>query len=365
MEPAIKKMMRRTIAAAGALFGLPKRIDYKTLNRYVIGMNECLTLDHVLLEASRCLKDILNYQMFAFAVQDRGRLDVWIDPRMYQQPISKVVERDFGTGSQRHLHFFADESPDRVDAMTFRETRLLSHMIINTGGIARLYVLPQRRMLPYHEEILGIIVKTLGVALSNCLNIKRLESDVAVDPLTGCYNRREFDRLIPHHIAGALRHHRAMSLIMFDIDHFKRVNDDFGHPAGDVVLTQVAAAVRNTVRKGDYLIRYGGEEFIVVLPETEMSRAMELADRLRRILENLAIRLPDGREIRKTASFGVASLRKDWDAEQLVKEADRMLYRAKAMGRNMVMPRLNLCAPGNLADMIEYGMEELSSCAMT
>jgi diguanylate cyclase (GGDEF)-like protein len=358
-------MMGRTAATAGKLLGFSKRIDYKTLNRYVIGMNESLTLDHVLLEASRCLKDILNYQLFAFAVEDGDRLDVWIDPRMYQQPISKIIERDFGSGSlKQHIHFFAGEREEKNASMTFHETHLLSHVIMNTGAIARLYVLPQRRMMPYHDEILGIIVKTLGVALNNCLNIKRLESDVAVDPLTGCYNRREFDRLIEHHIAGAVRHHKAMSLIMFDIDHFKQVNDEFGHPAGDAVLTQIAAAVRRTVRKGDYLIRYGGEEFIVLLPETELKRAMELAGRLRRILENLDIRIPDGRILRKTASFGVSSLRKGVDAQQLVKEADRLLYQAKAMGRNAVMPRLDVYQQKKTAGM-ECGLGDLTSCAAT
>lgn len=367
MEQLFKRTMNRTIAAAGILFGLSKRIDYKTLNRYVIGMNESLTLDHVLLEASRCLKDILDYQLFAFAVQDKGRLDVWIDPRMYQQSISKVIERDFGSGSsQRHFHFFADEDHDRVAAMPFHEANLLSHVIMNTGSIARLYVLPQRRMMPYHDEILAIIIKTLRVALNNCLNIKRLESDIALDSLTGCYNRREFDRVISHHIAGALRHEKAMSLVIFDIDHFKQVNDEFGHPAGDAVLTRIAAAVRDMIRKEDYLIRYGGEEFIVVLPDTELRRAMELAGRLRRNLETLDILLPDGGTIRKTASFGVASFQKGWNAERLVKEADRMLYQAKEMGRNMVMPRLLDVRPQEEpADMVEYGIKEFSSCAVS
>lgn len=227
--------------------------------------------------------------------------------------------------------------------MTFNETSLVSHVIMNTHGLARLYVLPKRRMMPYHDEILDTIVKTLGVALNNCMNIKRLESDVALDPLTGCYNRREFDRLVEHHVAAAQRHKKAVSLIMFDIDHFKQVNDTFGHPAGDAVLTQVAATIRDTIRKGDYLVRYGGEEFVVVLPDTRIRRAMGLAGRLRRILETLDVRLPDGKIIQKTASFGVASLKPGWDGRRLLKEADTMLYQAKGLGRNMVMPKFDLC----------------------
>lgn len=332
------------VAATGMLFGFAKRIDYKTLNRYIIGMNESPTLDDILLEASRCLKDILNYQLFAFAVQDRNRLDVWIDPRVYQQPISKIIEQDFGPEYTQHMHFFKNESDNAAFRTTLHVEHLLSHVIMNNHGIAKLYVMPKRRMMPYHDEILDTIIKTLGVALNNYLNIKHLKNDVALDPLTGCYNRREFNRLIEHHIAGARRHNKALSLIMFDIDHFKHVNDTYGHPAGDAVLSRIAASVRNAVRKGDYVIRYGGEEFVVVLPDTKLRRAMELADRLRRNLEQLDIRLPDGEIIRKTASFGVVSLKRDWDGHRLMKEADAMLYQAKTNGRNMVMPKLDVCS---------------------
>jgi diguanylate cyclase (GGDEF)-like protein len=248
--------------------------------------------------------------------------------------------------------------------MTFNAKSLLSHVIMNPHGIARLYVLPRRRMMPYHNEILDVIVKTLGVALNNCFNIKRLESDVALDSLTGCYNRREFDRLIEHHIAGARRHNRSLSLIMFDIDHFKRVNDTYGHPAGDAVLAQIAASVRQAIRKGDYFVRYGGEEFVVVLPDTKLRRAMELANRLRGNLEGLDIRLPDGEVIRKTASFGVVSFKKEWDGQRLVKEADSMLYQAKALGRNRVLPRLNICKPEKNA-FLQNGISDLTPCTMS
>jgi diguanylate cyclase (GGDEF)-like protein len=343
MKSAFHRMMRNATALTGVFFGVAKKIDYKTLNRYIISMNECLTLDNILLEASHCLKDILNYQLFAFAVQDHDRLDVWIDPRMYQQSLSKVIERDFDPNSIQNINFFNDDGAHAGIQTTFNEANLVSHVIMNPHGLARLYVLPKRRMMPYHDEILETIIKTIGVALTNCMNIKRLESDVALDSLTGCYNRREFDRLIEHHIAAAQRHVKDVSLIMLDIDHFKQVNDTFGHPAGDAVLVQVAAAIRNAIRKGDYLVRYGGEEFVVVLPDTRIKRAMGLAGRLRRILETLDIQLPDGTIIRKTASFGVASLKPGWDSRRLLEEADVMLYQAKAMGRNMVMPKFDLC----------------------
>lgn len=346
-EPIFRRTMKKAIAATGMFFGIAKKIDYKTLNRYIIGMNEYLTLDNILMETSRCLKDILNYQLFAFAVQHQDQLDVWIDPRVYQKPLSVVIERDFGTEWNRHTHFFKDTSDDAGKPVTFDEASLVSHAIMNPHGVARLYVLPQRRMMSYHDEILDTIVKTLGVALNNYMNIKRLESDAALDTLTGCYNRREFGRLIEHQIAAARRHQKAVSLILLDIDHFKQVNDTFGHPAGDAVLVQVAAVIRNAIRKGDYLFRYGGEEFVVVLPDTRIRRAIELAGRLKRILETLDIRLPDGGIIKKTASFGVSSLKSEWSGDRLLKEADAMLYQAKSLGRNVVMPKFDLCVREN------------------
>ncbi len=347
MLPNIKKIFLNFSATTSAVLGIAKRIDYKTLNHYIISMNECHCLDGILVEASRCLKEILNYQLFAFAFQDHQNVEVWIDPRIYQKPLRKIIEQDFGTSSPVQIHFINELETSTPRQVSFRSSELLSHMIMNGHSLARLYVLPKRNMLPYHNEILTTIVKTLGVALNNYLNIKKLESDVAFDPLTNCYNRRELDRLIEHTIANAQRHHTPLSVIMLDIDHFKLVNDTYGHPAGDAVLEQIAHAVQAAIRKGDYLARYGGEEFVVVLQDTKLQKAIGLAKRLKHILENLAIRLPDGRVIQKTASFGVAALKPHSDKAHLIKEADEMLYKAKTMGRNTVMPSLNLCCVGD------------------
>ena len=362
--PNIKKFFREIGAATSAVLGITKTIDYKTLNNYIISMNESHSLDGILGEASACLKDILNYQLFAFAVQDPKQLDVWIDPRIYQAPLRKVIEKDFGNGDYFpvHTHFLNGLDTCTSQQVSFRNSELISHVILNGHCLARLYVLPKRRMFPYHNEILETIVKTLGVSLNNYLNIKRLESDVSFDPLTGCYNRREFDRLIEHHIANAHRHKKSLSLIMFDIDHFKYVNDTYGHLTGDEVLKQMAEAVQNAIRKDDYLARYGGEEFVVVLPDTKVRKAIGLAQRLRRSLEQLDIELPGGKIIHKTASFGVTSLKAHSNRDNMVKEADVMLYKAKAMGRNMVMPNLDLrcVAEENRAGYLDDCLPSLS-----
>ncbi|MFH0725848.1 MAG: GGDEF domain-containing protein [Pseudomonadota bacterium] len=334
----MKRFFRNAATAANILFGITRQIDYRALNRYIIAINQSPTLDNILQEASRCLKEILNYHLFAFAVQDRETLNVWIDPRIYQAPLKRVLKKDFGSIDHLQVHSINEEVDAKQGVLSFHDEDLLSYSLMDEHCMARMYIFPERKMLPYHSEILDIIVKTLGVALKNYINIKRLQDDVALDSLTGCYNRRELDRLVGHHIAAAKRYDRDLSVIMFDVDHFKHVNDTFGHPAGDAVLKAISDTVLSAIRKGDYLARYGGEEFMVVLPDTRMARAMELAERLREIIENLEIKLPNEKYIRKTASFGVATLREHDGRESLVQAADTMLYQAKAAGRNRVMP---------------------------
>jgi len=333
-----KRFFRNATTAAHVLFGVVRQIEYEALNRYIVAINQSPTLDNILQEASRCLKEILNYHLFAFAVQDREKLDVWIDPRIYQAPLRRVLKRDFGSIQNLQVHTINEDAGGGQELLAFDDEDLLSYSLMDDKCMARMYILPERKMLSHHNEILDIIVKTLGVALKNYISIKRLEDDAALDPLTGCYNRREFDRLVGHHIAGAKRSDRDLSVIMLDVDHFKQVNDTYGHPAGDAVLKAISDAVFSAIRKGDYLARYGGEEFMVVLPDTKMPRAIELAERLRVAIENLEINLPDEQKIRKTASFGVATLREHDGRESLVQAADTRLYQAKAGGRNRVMP---------------------------
>jgi len=126
---------------------------------------------------------------------------------------------------------------------------------------------------------------------------------------------------------------------MFDIDLFKKVNDTCGHQAGDTVLKEITHLVQQNIRTEDILARFGGEEFLVVLPGTGRHEAMEMADRLRHKISTKWIKTEEG-QIRVTASFGVAAYKPRTDMAHLVKSADTMLYKAKLAGRNLVMPGL-------------------------
>ena len=165
---------------------------------------------------------------------------------------------------------------------------------------------------------------------------RRLYELAVRDPLTHTHNRRYFDERLQGEFAFAARHATKLSLLMLDVDHFKKVNDTFGHPAGDAVLRVVAATMQRILRTENLLARYGGEEFCVIARGIDSTNAMILAERLRRTLANLA--LPwEGDTIRITVSVGIATLTVAGDypsGDALVAAADEALYAAKEGGRN-------------------------------
>ena len=158
------------------------------------------------------------------------------------------------------------------------------------------------------------------------------------DALTGLFNRREFARLANMELLSAQRHHSDTSIIMADLDFFKRVNDTHGHPAGDEVIKFMADTLRNGVRVTDLVSRMGGEEFIVLLPKTSMQAAMAVAEKLRACVQETPIQTESNHTIRMTASFGVTGLAEDQSGslESLYAAADMALYAAKSRGRNRV-----------------------------
>ncbi len=162
-----------------------------------------------------------------------------------------------------------------------------------------------------------------------------LRNEVLTDPLTELLNRRAFDQNLEHAVHQWERHRRGFVLLLADIDHFKLINDRFGHPAGDAVLRSLAARLRAALRKSDLAFRIGGEEFAILLPETSLKAGLEVADKLRRRIDEEPVTLPDGHALFPTLSFGVGGPM-DLDPAGLVAAVDRALYRAKAMGRNCV-----------------------------
>jgi len=168
----------------------------------------------------------------------------------------------------------------------------------------------------------------------------QLSIEAAVtDPLTGLYNRRYMETHVGTLVDQAAARNKPLSVLVLDIDYFKSINDTYGHDAGDDVLQDFAIRIRKSIRGIDLACRYGGEEFVVVMPETDMAVATMVAERLRRRIASEPFPIQKGtRTIEVTISIGIAALAPDDDAAAVIKRADQALYRAKRDGRNRVVP---------------------------
>jgi two-component system cell cycle response regulator len=164
-----------------------------------------------------------------------------------------------------------------------------------------------------------------------------LRSQVIRDPLTGLHNYQYFEDTLNAEMQRTQRTSRPTCLLIIDLDHFKRVNDERGHEAGNEALKTAANVFRSELRQLDIVCRYGGEEFTVILPQTSLPVAVNVAERLRIALENSPVNFKD-QEFRVTASFGVAIYQSgtDMDAKMFVDQADQFMYQAKQQGRNQV-----------------------------
>ena len=159
------------------------------------------------------------------------------------------------------------------------------------------------------------------------------------DGLTGAYNHRHFQEALQKELGRAERRGRPLTVLMLDIDDFKAVNDQYGHPVGDAILQRIVEEIRKEIRSDmDLLARYGGEEFTVILPETPVDEGMDVAERIRRRIDERLFRPPDSSDIlRVTVSIGLATYPADARTKkELIEKADAALYRAKRAGKNAV-----------------------------
>jgi diguanylate cyclase (GGDEF)-like protein len=194
----------------------------------------------------------------------------------------------------------------------------------------------------FQTDFLANLGRIAAVCLENAVNRERLRLVGLTDSLTGLYNRRHLQHRLAQELTRAQRYDETLSCLFIDADHFKHVNDEYGHPAGDQVLIALAQRLRSRLRVSDIPTRYGGEEFAVLLPQTEAESARHLADQIRREIAAEPIRLDTGEAISVTVSIGVAAWSTsdkypvEISAERLLALADQAVYRAKSSGRNRV-----------------------------
>lgn len=230
------------------------------------------------------------------------------------------IERDGGFLGAFELYYNITVQKDSLEGLVSQYTVLLYFLSTTIVIVAVIAFLAYRSSVKIREEFENTLLMM-----------------AVTDPLTGIYNRRGFEDLLNREYERSRRYQRSAGLLIFDLDHFKRINDTYGHQAGDEVLVEVAGRCAKLLRKSDILGRFGGEEFIVLLPETDGKSAHETAEKLRRGIEAEPFETGAG-TIDVTISVGVASFnaKEEGSIEAITKRVDEALYTAKECGRNQV-----------------------------
>lgn len=237
------------------------------------------------------------------------------------------LSRTYARGPGEHP-LVACEACGKVQGHVLCEPLLVGGEVIGSVLVAK-----ARALVPTERDDLGDSVLQAAPILANQRNLALAEMRAASDALTGLPNRRAADESIKRMVAHSGRSLTPLSVILFDLDHFKRVNDLHGHDQGDKVLAAVGHTLNTSIRASDFAARFGGEEFLVLLPDTARVGAVEVAEKLRRAIERMEL----ANVGTVTASFGVSSLPEDAaEPEYLLRIADRAMYAAKARGRNRV-----------------------------
>jgi len=232
-----------------------------------------------------------------------------------------------------HLHHLAlrvtadvNEHSDRMDQ--------INGELQSEGGVAAETVLDRiEDIIAVNQQLKDRLAETENRLQEQTKIIEAQAAEVRTDPLTHVINRRGFDEELHRRYSENKRHGAPLSMLMLDLDHFKRLNDEHGHQAGDEVLRGVAGALMQTMRCSDLVSRYGGEEFAIILPNTTLEEALLAAERARQAIAQKLFRF-EGRYLSVTASLGVAQLRSSENSPLLVRRADEALYASKHAGRN-------------------------------
>jgi len=202
-------------------------------------------------------------------------------------------------------------------------------------GVIELFEETGKKFSSWELEILEALADFIAVAIENARIVAKIKRYNIIDDITGLYNSRYLHPLLEMEISRSQRHNQPFALIFADLDYFKLVNDRYGHLAGSRILKEVGKLFRSNLRRVSWVLRYGGDEFIFILPGTDRQEAILVCRRLRRVLNNACFLEAEGKEIKLTASFGIALFPENGDEkETIIKQADQAMYLVKNTGRD-------------------------------
>ncbi len=247
------------------------------------------------------------------------------------KPVYRIVSKSGLLGpSDRQIMLLIDAAPYKKNESRLLKTASFSSILalLIALFIARAIYISAKKESQEEKERLEKLVQE---------RTKEIELLSKTDALTKLWNRRYLEEMLQMEFKRARRYNHDLSLIVVDLDHFKKINDTYGHIAGDEVLKEVAKRIKKSLRETDFVGRYGGEEIVVILPETDAEKAFNIAQKIKKALESEPV-LFNGTEIKVTASLGISQLRKEHNCyERLFHEADEALYEAKRRGRNTIV----------------------------
>ena len=312
-------------------------------------LGEILNLDEVVAEILNMVQKILGYRFFSiFVLSDKSTLSLLGaikegETAKYSEPGAtrlKGIHREIVNNGKPIRVFDVTKYPELE--LEPKETRsFMAVPMVSRGKVIGVMDARSTRMgafLDQDEKTFSILAGSAALALENALLHQKTQELTVVDDLTTLYNFRYFSRKLAGEIMRAERYHLPLSIIMIDIDWFKRCNDTYGHLFGNRVLQGLAARIKECVREVDVVCRYGGEEFAVILPQTEKGDARMIGERIRRTVESDEF-LTDGggAPVKITVSLGIASFPENGrTSKDLIAKVDQALYLAKGRGKNLV-----------------------------
>jgi len=245
---------------------------------------------------------------------------------IFAHEISKIIEYQYINYSHQELSIDHTFGKPATHSCTYR-------LIVSGEALGELVISRRKKFTTLETTLLEALLCGLVYPLRNGLLYQKALDAAHRDPLTGVNNRASMDESMEREINLAHRHGTNLSLITMDIDHFKKINDTYGHTVGDCVIKAIAEAATAAIRSSDMVFRFGGEEFVILLSNTDRAGATLLAERLRQKIEDTCI-ICDGAQLSATVSVGVTCLEDKDTPTQLFSRADTALYQAKAAGRN-------------------------------